>query len=686
MLLYFGLGAAMHGAAVRSWAIDTIPQRSELATVTQAITTALAANPNALNESTPAITTAVKDAVTSIAGSRSVKRAIARAVFASAATSRSVLIDPSDTRSGLTPVQETMSSVKLINAYRRRGWAYFERVSYVPAAGGAEVPSPAKVTDFEVPPISGTSGLIGTFVDIMYGNNAYSQISTSPVSLPLNPSDAKQTTYKLTTVGLGAYKGDADSITSDQERGLRYVAGKTILCDFVIPLVLNVLLTAKGEQIDDYLEWLNGSAVVGDLINTLFVAAPGIWDKAYAGDMRGAVWDAYQAIQTSATVKLVFLEMLRQGFSNIKDANQFTDYAGTFLNVLALGDMILTAIDSAVQVCQVSSCDRADIWTITVNGSKVKLTPATASIMPDEKATFHAAVPDATGSGESPVLAYRWSCTGAYGSLTDSMHSGNSFDSSSADVDYKPKGAGGGSDTVSVEVFLVAGGTRTSLGTASAKVTVQKRDDAPSIYPRKVSVLPGGSQGFTTRLTATGMTGTITYRWSTPGAYGTLSQGVKEVETSASAMNYVAQSGVEGTDTIRVEAFLTTEGKKRSLGAATATVAVEKRRSIVMGSFEVEGKDLPNNKFSIGAFVIIPKVEGAEHYSVNCYGFNDWAYYGTSLSLSGPPFAGAEDRGSAWYDGISGMGGDGRITEGDMNWYRARFSGMVVEVTVTYAD
>lgn len=89
------------------------------------------------------------------------------------------------------------------------------------------------------------------------------------------------------------------------------------------------------------------------------------------------------------------------------------------------------------------------------------------------------------------------------------MHSGNSFDSSSADVDYKPKGAGGGSDTVSVEVFLVAGGTRTSLGTASAKVTVQKRDDAPSIYPRKVSVLPGGSQGFTTRLTATGMTGTI---------------------------------------------------------------------------------------------------------------------------------------------------------------------------------
>jgi hypothetical protein len=409
VLLYFGLGAFAHKEHIRSWALDTIAQSSQLEAVTEAINMALAANPEALNQSPADITVAVRTALTALQGSRAAKPATTRSLAGGAAGSRSVLIDPSDTRSGITPVQETMSSVKIINAYRRRAWAYVDRVSYVPSSGGAAVPSPGKITDFEIQPVSSPSGLIGTFVDIMYGNHAYSQVSSDPISLPLNPADARETTYKLTVVGTGIYKGDADSITSDQSRGLYYVTGKAILRDFVLPLILNVVMNLKGEELDDFLEWTNGSAVLADLINTLFVAAPGIWDKAYAGDMSGAIWDAYQTIQTSGTVKAVFLELMLSGFNNIKDANRFAEYGQGFLNVLALGDIILTSIDSAVQATHAAISNRADIWDITVNGSKVRLTPAISYIMPGETATLHAAVPDATGS--SGKLRF-WRITG----------------------------------------------------------------------------------------------------------------------------------------------------------------------------------------------------------------------------------------------------------------------------------
>jgi len=690
VLLYFGLGAFAHRESVRSWTLDTIAQSSQLAAVTEAVNTALAANPEALNQSPADITAAVRTALTALQGSRAATPAARRSVASSAAGSRSVLIDPSDSRSGITPVQETMTSVKIINAYRRRAWAYVDRVSYVPSSGGAAVPSPEKITNFEIQPVFSPSGLIGTFVDIMYGNCAYSQISTDPISLPLNPADAKETTYKLTVVGAGLYKGDADSITSDQSRGLYYVTGKTILRDFVLPLILNVVMNLKGEELDDMLEWYNGSAVLGDLINTLFVAAPGIWDKAYAGDMSGAVWDAYQTIQTSGTVKAAFLELIRSGFSNIKDANRFTEYAQGFLNVLALGDIILTSIDSAVQATHVAISNRADIWNITVNGSKVKLSPAVSYIMPNETATLHAAVPDATGSsGEAPLLAYHWTGTGTHGSLSDGTHQGNDFDSNSADVVYKPKGSSAGTDTVTVEVLLVAGGARTPLGAASASVTVQERSHAPTLYPRKVSVYPGDSQTFTAQLDMTGVDPRgLTFRWSTPGAYGTLKNGNSSFETTSSSMDYFAKAGVEGQDTVRVEALVVKEGKKTSLGAATSTILVEKRKTVMMGDFSVEVVDTGDNRYAIFPCVIVPKVEGASHYSVYCYGFNDWAYYGTSLSINSPFGGSTMDRGNAYYVPVAGFwadyGPNGEVDEGTIDWYYSRFKGMQVEVTITY--
>ncbi len=676
VLLYFGAGAFAHRGDVARWSIDTIAGRSEVDTLAAVIVTALASDAEALGKGSDTITAAANAAVASMQASRAAK--IAAQTSSRAASTRSALIDPSDTRSGITPVQESIDSVKLINAYRRRAWAYFDRVSYVPASGGEAVSSPAAVTNFQVAPVAGAAGLIGTFVDIMYGNYAYSQIETDAVSLPLTPTDAQKTTYRLTVVGPGASAGDEASLTAEQIKGRNWVIGKSLVLDFAVPLFMNCIMPHKSNEIDNYLDQVQGSAFLSDFINLLSTTCPSVWTKAESGDMAGAAWDVVNAILTSNALKLIFLDLVRSGFENIADANQFWDYAESFMNVLGLGDFILTAFDSAVQVTQAGLSNRADVWTITVNGSKVKLTPVKSSITSDDTVSLHAAVPDTTGSGDSTVLAYHWKNTGTVGGLSDGLHTSNEFDSSVADVTFTPTGSAG-TDTVTVEAFVKQGGTTTSLGTATATVTVQSKSSGPVLYPRKVSILPSGTQTFEARLDTSSVDGEVTYVWTTPGTYGMLSGGATTLQTTASTMTYQAKVGVEGSDSIRVEAFVTKNGTRTSLGAATSRIAVEKRRTVIMGRWEVL---LYQNNGTpwVGVFIVIPKVDGAERYNVHCYGFNDFAWYGTSLDLS-KPSSFSDERDSEYWQGITG-GGD----TGAYPWYQARFAGMVVEVTVTYAN
>jgi hypothetical protein len=202
-------------------------------------------------------------------------------------------------------------------------------------------------------------------------------------------------------------------------------------------------------------------------------------------------------------------------------------------------------------------------------------------------------------------------------------------------------------------------------------------------------VYPGDSQTFNAQLDMTGIDPrAVTFRWSTPGSYGTLKNGNTSFETTSSSMDYVAKADVEGHDTIRVEALVTKDGKNTSLGAATSTVLVEKRKTVMMGAFSVEVVDTGNGRYAMYPCVIVPKVEGASRYSVYCYGFNDWAYYGTSLSLVSPFGGSTMDRGSAYYVPVAGFfagyGPNGEVDEGTLNYYKRRFKGMQVEITVTY--
>ncbi len=678
--LYFALGVYGHQEAVRLAAIAAIAERPETATVEAAIASALASDPEAIGNGATAVTDAVKAAVASMLGDSG-----AQSQSEAKRGGRGMLIDPSDTRSGITPIQDGSTTLKVINSYRRRCWAFIERVSYVPAAGGDAVPSPAKVTDFEIGPTSGTSGLVGTFADIVSGTSAYAQTSTGPFTVPRTPSDAQKTTYKLMVVGLGAWPGDEAQMTADHSRAWKFVVTKQIIRDFLLPIGLNIVMGLKGSQIDRALESYIGATVLGDFINTLMVSAPDIYTKAASGDMEGAMWDALTAVRTSGTLRAFWFELCRMVFTDYMEGQAFMGYTEKFMAVLTLGDIILTSIDSYVQCQHVALSSRADSWDITVNGSKAKLTPPAAHIMADETASFHASLPDVTGGTDQPVLAYHWKCAGTAGRLKDGMHTGTEFDSSSADVTFEATGNRAGTDTITVEIFERKGGQSVSQGTATSTVGVKDRSKAPVVLPRKVSVFPSDTQTFTAQVDYQAAGGAnITYVWSTSGNYGLFKGGVKQMETQSRTVDYQALISVEGTDTVRCEAFLTKDGKRESLGASTATAIVEKRRSIVMGRFTVEGKELGNGRFSIGAYVIVPKIDGASSYAVRGYNFYDWAYYGESLSLSIPPVP--EDRGSEYWAFISGMWGGGAVDQGAMDWYRRRFAGMVVECTVTYSD
>jgi hypothetical protein len=227
--------------------------------------------------------------------------------------------------------------------------------------------------------------------------------------------------------------------------------------------------------------------------------------------------------------------------------------------------------------------------TISVDGKgSVTLSPPTLTILPGQPGTLVAAV-----ASPSPTTSYafQWTNTASAGTLVGSEGANNFSDEpntgTSNDTVVYHAGAAAGSDTVSVQVFTP--GVNTSLGRASATITVNPAGTVS--ITQSASTLQLSQQATLTATVASPPPNTaLDFHWTSTGVAGsttslpgTISSGgannfndQPDAGIVSDTVNYQA-STTSGTDTITVAAYAPgyNGGPQVLLGSASANITVQ---------------------------------------------------------------------------------------------------------------
>jgi hypothetical protein len=562
VLLFYAAGGFAIPSEAQLEAMDLLTEMPELDALADTYEDLLVANPDVLLETPADFVADVQELVEDLADTGRMP------ALGEYPQSRGIIVTGAS-RSGLRVDTVTgINSITLTNTYRRLAHAYVNRVSIIDESG-TETPSPAALTDFEMPSVQGLSGTIGTFVDIIYGNFAYTERSAEPLALP-TVDGAVRTRYELTVVGPGASDGDLASLTTAQLGKQQEVVRTFVIRDLMLPLVLSVLI--PNTNLDDYLDFVGGADVVQDFANVMAREVPGIWDQAYAGDITGAMQRAYNAITSGGTLRNHVFEIVLDAIADLgsaEAADAALGQAQSFIRIMTALDMFLAVFDATAVGSAVVASNRADVWQIDATEPVVKLTPEEASLAFERSVTFEATVPEAGGSGAN--LVYTWSCPGIVGTLTDGISGHvNDFESTQGTVTYRSGDGRPGTETIGVDVYALAGagqGDRQYIGTARATITVAP--GTVTIAPAQTTIEGGDTARFTVTVDPEPTDGEMDFAWSTTGTQGSLA-----VEAGDEAATYTANTTGDGEDDVAVTATQRVDGADIPWGTATARVVV----------------------------------------------------------------------------------------------------------------
>lgn len=536
------------------------------------------------------------------------------------------LVDPPDGGSGIDIDTTVEDQITLRNNYRRRALAWVDLVEGV-SSEGTTYAYGQEQAEVNISPTVGYSSIVGTLVDAVQGNFMWAPVASPPIPTPVRPHGGLQATYRVTVLGLGGSRGDFDGL--DQERAGRYgpLALRSIVTDFVAPIVLTFVLPQYNAQLDDFLGWAEAHDVFADMLNLLSQAAPSIVDKALAGDLDGAIHDTFNALQTSQTVQDAHLACLRQSIETYFDLSgqqHLIPNVGPLFRsaarILMAVNVVGTVLDSARQSRDILFAKTAERWDVVVTAARLTLTPARLQMQPGETGSLTVTVQDA---GDR-AFEYRWRC--GDGALSDALgHQGQEIVTSRQTVSYHAPSAG--EDVVVVEVHEIVGADRRRLGEASAPVDV--REARPFLAPRRVSLPAGDWEVFEIRM-APGYQGEgrLFYSWTGADRHGA-HDGAAFVNTER-CVTYAAAS--EGVDTLACEVFLEVNGRLESLGAATAEIRVEQEPTIIQGHYYSHSwPEDGGARCCVYADVVWASVADAVGYRLYGYGGFDPEYY-----LAGP--------------------------------------------------
>lgn len=691
VMAYFDAGGFMlPDSAHRRQLRQLIATGVALGPLEAAISQALLAAPGTLTLDVPAI--------------REARIAVVQALAAqaSAAPARAMQVDPSAQQSGVAVDQTGFRNVTITNAWRRRVVAFVDRIAYTPKGGGAEIPSPLPGGPLRIGAVTSATSVIGTVVDLLFGTFAWVPVVAPVQTLPLFPVDALRTRYRVTVVG-GGLPNSAVPLTALQGQKQIEAEAETILFDLLVPLIdqlLNAHNLARVANDQQELDTILHKFLDLNPTNLLAAIGNGDW-MGFWNELLKLLFDTGGG-QSFIIEAFIVPNAAKTGLEAIKSVDDAVErFVKPWSRALTAVEVLATTADIAFVLKGLADARRAEAWEVTVNAATISLSPEVLHISPDESPNITVFVHEATG-GTSPQFLYRWSTTGQAGKLCgqDTNQGGNYcgtlFDTPRDIVAYAPHGLVGGTDQVKVEVWLKEGNVYHVVGEATMSVTVHLPE--VRILPANQSILPGNWATYTAQVDE-GLEdgGTLSYRWTTPGAYGAFAGGATDLEVPQVSMAYHARNGVEGTDPITLTVYSTKDGVKRTVGSAQGTAEVTQTPTIVMGTWLVgEPVGLDAGRQCVAAYLTFPLVTGAVSYELHAYGFNDTAAWGTEIQETfQPPFepwigcslAGWGRNGanaSAYWMMLTGFAGPQASIGNAIGTFQSRFAGMTVEVKVRY--
>jgi hypothetical protein len=337
-----------------------------------------------------------------------------------------------------------------------------------------------------------------------------------------------------------------------------------------------------------------------------------------------------------------------------------------------------------------------------MDDTQVVLSPAAARI--ERVGGSQAFAFTITPAPQTPsALAYEWSCPSQFGTLASGGQSTSAAQqtivSAVATATYMGRDGldGGESETLRVVAFYstpdpqTGAVTRIDVASASADVSIKQRFNI-EILPLSADVPADASFGVSARLQDPPPAGSkITWTWSS-GGVGSIEPVPGDADKANSSVTFHsgaseghafisarARVEVPGTPPYVVEVLPVTNTLQVKRGLKTLSLS---------GGWTIE-ITVPAPGFSqASAYVVVPKVAGAKSYAVQLT-------KPTPDAAGGVPFPSArdfspaalgswEDRGGAYWSGLSGGGGaDPWATTNVVPWLSSRFSDMAVAVTVT---
>ncbi|MEO8525325.1 MAG: hypothetical protein ABI460_11450, partial [Caldimonas sp.] len=484
VLAYFALGGSlMLNDAERQALMADLPTAPGIDALTATVQGELVRSVDAFAQADPALTQALATFANATYGAAQMAAAATRA------HALGIAITPGP-QSGIDVLQDPPFAMHLTNSFRRRAYAYVDRVSHT--TGGVDVADPATVTAFELTPVIGVNGgVTGAITDIMdayYGNQptAYAAVSGPSVSIPVVAGSDK-TTYQVTVVGPGPFLGAVANLTDQQRTGQVDVALRGFLKDFMVPTIANAVLgsgaidftAGTGDKAKFMADVLTN--MTGDFLNYI-ASVDGVNDKITHGQWFDAGVALTGTVGGAGTLRTILIKAFDKAVQARVAAGldpvAMSGFLKSFNVILNAAGGVLQVFDSSAYTVDLLRADLADQWTVVVLQQKIALNPAATTIGVNGTVLLTASV---LGVDDTTSYSYHWTTTTQFGDLSEfNGRSGNRVHqtdycstSPQAQFVYETRPAAGTTDTVTVQVFSgsACDPTRGSLlGSATANV------------------------------------------------------------------------------------------------------------------------------------------------------------------------------------------------------------------------
>ena len=642
-LLFVSLGASQLAPADRRAVHESIAADTQTAALASVIQARIDANPFALDEPDAQIVSALKQSLQAMrarpAGALPGGRARRLAVTDVQPLLR---IEPGGEVNGISVNQDgDTPGFSIVNTKRRPGIAHLYKVGYqMPEAARVDI-SPAEVVGQPIR-IASTQALSiaaapGAF---MGGAVPWEPKTSSRVPLAMHEG-AEQTIYEV--VYLTPVWDAADPTIAAEPRYRLYREAwleelgnlyERTQMEIVFGAILEALGVGGGA--------FNEGAFATAMANLRAVAAAdggfftlmaqvrggtalmgGIqgWFTTMAGatgriaTLNSLVLSAVAPMVEAANAQLA-ANMAARSLSRAK----LTMFHGA-MRVLAAVSVVGGAVDSGAQWKDLHSGEKASLFTATLVGPKVQVSPSSGKVGKGEEQTLTARV---TGT-QGVTLTYRWTLTGStLANLSDRAGKvGLTIDTDKDVVVLATTPSTVGTLTITVEAFQVKSGGNRSLGEAVA--TLEMDNNIIKLTPEVARIeRVGGDQLFSFSMTVPPVADALSYEWRCASQHGRLISGGDEtssartsIVSAAPTARYLGRDGLDGgeSETITCIAFYTPadpntgQAVRKNIGQATAEVQVKQK-------FNVEIVSLPtltpaDNSVAVTAQITDPVPAGA---------------------------------------------------------------------------